>query len=113
MILTITTLIVFFFISPALADHVPFLDGMKDASGGSCCGHGNCVAADVTAGHNGEVIINGVRIVMDPRAVHPSPTPDKGWYCYKTYPEECKPPRLEIRKECAMCAFPTPKEGES
>ncbi|TSC63032.1 MAG: hypothetical protein G01um1014106_575 [Parcubacteria group bacterium Gr01-1014_106] len=100
----------------ALADHVPFLDGKTRHTGGSCCGHGNCVSMSVSYGkHAGEVIVNGVSITLDPGNIHPTPDPTgKGWYCF-SMDSQCVSAdgTLRIISGCAMCVFPQRPQGES
>lgn len=100
----------------AFADHVPFLDGKTRHTGGSCCGHGNCVPMPVAYGRHGdEVIVKGIHITLDPGSIHPTADPTgRGWYCF-SMATECvgKDGVPVVSSKCAMCAFPERPEGES
>ena len=100
-------------IVPAIlwAEHIPRMQGYKDASGNSCCGIEDCRPARVFVINQqaGIVEIDGTTLVLAPGSIHPLPLEAhswSGWVCLR--PSEC-PEQIEIK--CVRCLFYRPGDS--
>lgn len=99
------------------AEHLPWMEPYRDASGGSCCNDLDCVPADVLAMDpaQGIVQVDGVVLQLPPGSVHRVPDQveqGSGWWCWRAGPPECQPPEVQKSQACGRCAFYTMRPGE-
>ena len=96
------------------SDHLPWMDGTRNAAGESCCGDADCIPRDISLlAPPGDVVVNGQFLRLPPGSVHPAPWDQMtGWWCWNGQYPRCGPPFLEISQQCARCVFFLTKPGE-